>query len=150
MSLDCFPISTRNCSPLRTVSTAAILVLLYTHTRSLSHSSCDYPHLCFSQSPPPLPLFTLSFTEWNPLPFFQLSLPLAFSPSSISLRSSTRCSDSWFVMLLTRCCMQQSVHRCIRAIQKQPDALQFDRHPYPYTKNHCCWRTQLVSDVSLS
>lgn len=93
-SSHCFHCST-TCSPTYT----------HAHTRSF----CDYPHLCSSQSPPPLPLTTLSIsvterTTPHPLPFPPLSLFLSFSPSSISPIHSLVTQPAGL-----RCCSQGAV-----------------------------------------
>ena len=103
-SSHCFHCST-TCSPTHTNTHANTHT--NTHSRSLTHSLGDYPHLCFSRSPPPspppsLPLSTLSYLcHWKdppPLLFPPLSLPSPspFSPSSISLSLPPSTSSSHY------------------------------------------------------
>lgn len=105
MSLDCSPISTRNCSPLHTVSAAALLVLphIRSHTRTHAHSFSVYPTsvpllLLLSLSP----LFLSLSLKGSPL----LPIPFTISPSFLSTLDLTT-QPVWFVMPLTQCRMQQ-------------------------------------------
>lgn len=88
----CFHCST-TCSPTHS----------HVHTHTRAHSFCDYPHLCFSQSPPP-PLSTPSIpvTERIP-PYFSFSFSPSLHPPSLrSTRALTTQPNS-------RCCSQGAV-----------------------------------------
>lgn len=88
----CFHCST-TCSPTHSH--------VHTHTHARAHSFCDYPHLCFSHSPP-LSTPSIPVTERIP-PYFSFSL----SSSPFSPVYSGSLHPAKFAMLLTRCRMQQ-------------------------------------------
>lgn len=120
-SSHCFHCST-TCSP------------VHTHTHTLTHSLYDYPHLCFSQSPPPLPLYTLSmyFTERHPPTHTHIFPPLSLHLPSLpllqcSLLDRLICDAAHKVLYAAICVPVQH----IRAIQKQPYVLLSDQHPHP-------------------
>lgn len=91
----CFHCST-TCSPTHS----------HVHTHTRAHSFCDYPHLCFSQSPPP-PLSTPSIPVTERIPPLFLLFPFTISSSPFSPVHSGSHHPAKFAMLLTRCRMQQ-------------------------------------------
>lgn len=128
-SSHCFHCST-TCSP------------THTHTHMLAHSLCDYPHLCSSQSPPPLSTLSISVTERIPPPLLPLPLSLFLSPSlhlpslpstpGLSLLSRLVCDAAHKVPYAAICAAVQH----IRAIQKHPYALLCNPAPTPSFKQH--------------